>query len=283
MATLPGKRSRQNSITGALSANLSSIGASFTSSELDELAVISGDHAIITFDPFSEHGDPEIVMVTAHASNATSASITRGMYGSTARLHPQGTLWVHAAVADDFIPIVTTGTHPTDNWEGQIIYESDTDTHRYWDGVSWASMALGSTVPRGVLGSAYKTSGTVTLGTSPADVTGLSVTVNTIAARRYRVSAKVRVTLWDAGAYPDPGKVDIFLMDSATELSKVGIHSNHFYNSENTDVFIEWTGVPGAASKTYKIQAAYNDSTQPAEITGNASRVSYVLVEDIGI
>jgi hypothetical protein len=62
-------------------------------------AVVAPDTAIITLDPNRVNGAPEIVIVTAHTSSATSATITRGAFGTVARSHALGTEWVHGPVA----------------------------------------------------------------------------------------------------------------------------------------------------------------------------------------
>lgn len=64
-------------------------------------AVASPDYAVITLDPNRVNGAPEIIYVTAHTGSATSATILRGREGTSAREHPAGTFWVHAATALD--------------------------------------------------------------------------------------------------------------------------------------------------------------------------------------
>lgn len=138
MALLPGTRIRNNGITGNITDNPLSIGAVLLNSvNLAKLGVVSGDHAIITLDPLRQFGEPEIVMVTAHTATSTTATIQRAMYGTTARMHPQNTLWVHAATTDDFSLLSTSSTRPTDVWKGQQIFESDTLRPAYYNGTTW--------------------------------------------------------------------------------------------------------------------------------------------------
>lgn len=130
MAILPGNRIRKNGVFGTTTDNPLTLGAvTYNSAELATLPVVSGNHAIVTLDPLKQFGDPEIVMVTAHTAAATVATITRGMFGTVARAHPQGTLWVHAATQDDFVEDLTSGTRPSDQYRGQRIYESDTNRY----------------------------------------------------------------------------------------------------------------------------------------------------------
>lgn len=144
-----GSRVRANNVYGTISDNPLLIGAtSFTSLGLNLLPAISGQHAVIVFDPKRVFGEPEIVVVTSHLSLGTTATITRGQYGTTARQHSQGTAWAHVPVGpDDYTAIVTSGTRPSDPYSGQSIFETDTNrlvsrsTGGTWERVSWLSSA----------------------------------------------------------------------------------------------------------------------------------------------
>lgn len=145
MAVLPGTRIRDNGVFGVTTDNPLTAGAvAFNSANLALLSVVSGNHALVTLDPLRQFGAPEIVMVTVHTAAATVATIQRGMFGTVARSHPQGTLWVHAAADNDFIEIVTSSTRPSDQYEGQAIYEADTDFYMGFNGSTWGK--LGSAV-----------------------------------------------------------------------------------------------------------------------------------------
>lgn len=124
-----GSRVRANNVYGTVSDNPLLIGAvSFTSLGLSLLPAISGQHAVIVIDPKRVWGEPEIVVVTSHLAMGTTATITRGQYGTVARQHPQLTSWAHVPVGpDDYVAIVTSGTRPSDPYRGQQIFETDTD------------------------------------------------------------------------------------------------------------------------------------------------------------
>lgn len=125
-----GPRIRGNNSFGFITDNPLTVGAtSFNSAGLVTLPVVTAAHAIITLDPLRQFGEPEIVIVTAHTAAATIATITRGAYGTIARAHPQNTVWTHAPVTEDVIPILTSATRPTDPYRGERIFE--TDTNRY--------------------------------------------------------------------------------------------------------------------------------------------------------
>jgi len=141
MAILPGTRIRDNGVFGTTTDNPLTAGAvTFNSANLALLSVVAGNHALVTLDPLRQFGAPEIVMVTAHTAAATVATIQRGMFGTVARQHPQGTLWVHAATDNDFIEVVTSGTRPSDQYEGQAIYETDTEFYMGFNGSTWGKI-----------------------------------------------------------------------------------------------------------------------------------------------
>lgn len=122
-----GSRIRTDNVFGTLTDNPLTNGATtMNSAGLANLAAVSGNHAVIVLDPLRSAGAPEIVIVTAHTGSATSATITRGAYGTSSRQHAQGTLWVHAPTREDFIQILTSSTRPSDPHRGQVIFETDT-------------------------------------------------------------------------------------------------------------------------------------------------------------
>lgn len=134
-----GTRSRTNNVFGTTTDNpLTNVATTINSAGLANLAAISaGPHAVLTLDPLRVSGAPEYVIVTAHTGSATSATITRGAYGSSARQHPLGTLWTHAPLTDDFIRIVDATGDITDPYEGQLIYEQDVDIFHAYSGSAW--------------------------------------------------------------------------------------------------------------------------------------------------
>lgn len=142
-----GPRVRENNIYGITSDNpLTSVATTMNSAGLVTLPVVSGSHAVLVLDPKRFFGEPEIVVVTSHTAFGTSATIVRGTYGTTARSHPANTPWAHVAVTDDYVKIVTSSTRPADPYEGQIIYETDTNDLLAFNGTIWVSLI---TIPPG--------------------------------------------------------------------------------------------------------------------------------------
>lgn len=147
-----GSRVRANNAYGATSdsPNLLTASTSFNSTQLQLLPAIVAptQHAVIVLDPRRVFGEPEIVVVTAHAGFSTTATITRGAYGTTARDHPSGTAWVHIEIDEDFIEVLTSTTRPSDPYVGEVIFETDTMSRRHYDGSIWnSSPSIGSLIP----------------------------------------------------------------------------------------------------------------------------------------
>lgn len=125
-----GTRIRGNNAQGAISDNPLLVGATtMNSAGLANLpTVTAGNHAVIILDPLRTAGAPEIIIVTAHSAAATSATVTRGAYGTTARQHASGVAWVHAPTIDDVVQVLTSVTRPSDPYRGQLIFETDTNS-----------------------------------------------------------------------------------------------------------------------------------------------------------
>jgi hypothetical protein len=116
-------RIRTNNVFGTTTDNPLTAGATtMNSAGLANLAVVSSAEAIIILDPNRVNGAPEHVVVTAHAGSATSATIVRGQFGTTARSHPLGTEWVHGPIASNATTFVTAADDqgdyvPMNAWE----------------------------------------------------------------------------------------------------------------------------------------------------------------------
>lgn len=110
-------RIRANFQRGNISNNPLTAGATTINS--DQFAglpeIVAPDYLVLTLDPESAFGAPEIVHVTAHAPAATTVTVTRGSaiatpsgdVGTASREHPVNTVWRHGATkgdADNLIP-----------------------------------------------------------------------------------------------------------------------------------------------------------------------------------
>lgn len=116
-------RIRTDNVFGTTTDNpLTAAATTMNSAGLANLAAVSSAEAIIILDPNRLTGAPEIVVVTAHTGSATSATIVRGQFGTTARQHASGTEWVHGPIASNATSFVTAADDqgdfvPMNAWE----------------------------------------------------------------------------------------------------------------------------------------------------------------------
>lgn len=116
-------RVRTNNVFGTTTDNPLTAGATtMNSAGLANLAAVSSAEAIIVLDPNRVSGAPEIVVVTAHTGSATSATIQRGQFGTSAREHAQGTEWVHGPITTNATSYATAADDqgdfvPMNAWE----------------------------------------------------------------------------------------------------------------------------------------------------------------------
>lgn len=263
-------RIRDNNVFGTTTDNPLTAGStSFNSVGLANLSVITSNHATITLDPLRQYGNPEIVIVTVHTAASTIATITRGAYGTTAREHPQGTLWVHAPLDADFIEILTSITRPSDPYEGQFIFETDTNKLVGYGGVDWAPRDAG-----GQLGYAQIIASSATF-TTIADVAGLSVGVTVGTGRRIKLSWRGDVLRSVAD-----GTSIMYIYEGVTELTRAQGFARVAGESFNTNASVVIT--PSAGSHTYNIKGQTASGTGNSLVTAAAVNPAYILVEDIG-
>lgn len=265
-----GSRIRTDNVFGTVTDNPLTAGAlTLNSAGLVNLAAVASNHAVIVLDPLRAAGAPEIVIVTAHTAAASSATITRGAYGTTARSHAAGVLWVHAPTTEDTIRIVTSGTRPSDPYKGQGIFETDTNKFVMYGGTDWAPRDAG-----GQLGYAQVVANQTAFGPALTDLTGLSVAVTVGTGRRIKVTGHVFILQNTSVGIPDG-----FFREGATTVGRLG--SDDLGAGQRT----VWDGSvilsPTAGAHTYKLSASTSAGTLTlfADAVGNHASI---LVEDIG-
>lgn len=265
-----GSRVRANNVFGLVADNPLTAGSpTLNSSGLVNLPSISASqHAIIVLDPLRVNGAPEIVVVTAHGALSATATITRAQYGTVARSHPSGTMWMHTPVDEDYIEILTAATRPTNPYEGQFIYETDTNKLVGYDGVDWSPRDAG-----GQLGYAQVVANQGGI-TAEVDLTGMTVNVIVGTGRRVKISG------W--GFFNSSVTNDIvrFLIhEDGVQIASGGAILPVTF-SVGTSVFAVRT--PTAGAHTYKLRAARDSGTGSLSFNASAVFPAFILVEDIG-
>lgn len=270
MSVFAGARIRANNVFGATTNNPLAIGGTtLNSAGLANLPAVSGDHAVIVLDPLRTAGAPEIVIVTAHTGAATSATITRGAYGTAARSHASGTLWVHAPTIDDVIRIVTSSTRPADQYEGQFIFETDTNKLVGFGGVDWAPRDAG-----GQLGYAQAVASQGSI-TTLVDLTSLSVAVTVGTGRRVKITAACL-----AGSTVAADTIDLLIREGSTTLQIAEFRATAASSSESLQAAVVLT--PSAGAHTYKLSMQRAAGSGTVTMTAGATFPAFILVEDMG-
>lgn len=263
-------RVRDNNVFGTVDDNPLSAGATtLNSTGLVNMSVIAAKHATITLDPLRQYGSPEIIIVTAHTVGSTVATVTRGAYSTSPRSHVAGTLWVHAPLDEDFIEIATSAIRPSDPYEGQFIFESDTNKLVGYGGIDWAPRDAG-----GQLGYTQIVANTASF-TALADVAGLSAIVTVGTGRRVRI-----VWRGDLLRSVADGTSIIFIAEGATILSRAQGFARTAGESFNSVGSVIIT--PSAGPHTYKIQGQTTTGTGNTLVVANTDNPAFILVEDIG-
>jgi len=137
----------------------------------------------------------EVVEVTARVG--TTLTVTRGVDGTTGIAHSAGAAVNHGVSARDFdepnlhvntdvkhVLIVTSGTRPGSPSDGQIIFETDTDSYFGWSGTEWAPIGGGGGATGGGDDQIFYENGQTittnyTISTDRNAVTAGPVTINT--------------------------------------------------------------------------------------------------------
>lgn len=264
-----GNRIRGNNSFGVTTdAPLTAGATTFNSAGLATLPTVSAAHAVIVLDPKRLNGEPEIVVVTSHTALATVATITRGQYGTVARSHPTGTPWAHVPVDEDYIEVLTSGTRPSNPYEGQFIYETDTNKLVGFGGVDWAPRDAG-----GQLGYGQMSIGQNGIASVETDVTGCTTTVTVGTGRVIKITGFV--PFQQVGS---AGLAEIRIKEGTNTLMRT------FSNALAAEFTYRMPVVrltPSAGVHTYKL-AAITPAGTLNTFFSPTDTPSFILVEDIG-
>jgi len=167
--------------------------------------------------------------------------------------------------------VCTSSTRPASPYDGQVIYETDTDKVLAYDGANWYAP---SNTAWGVVSRASKTADQ-NLNTGLADITGLSVTWTAVSSRLYKISFYSIARTSAAG--------NIYINAVITDSSNV-IRQQVRNGATTTDMrfslngFVYESGLSG--SQTRKVRADCNSGT--AVLEAGATYPALLIVEDIG-
>lgn len=167
--------------------------------------------------------------------------------------------------------VCTSTTRPTTPFEGQMIYETDTDKLLIYNGSAWNPPW---NTAWGFIGSATKSSnqGSITTG---SDVTGLSITFTAVANRKYKISTQGMMLSSSANDIfnwiINAGGSDIMLKSFIIPSTSFGVFTG-----------CETVHTPSAGSITYKVRAARNSGSSTGTVVAGSGYEAILIVEDIG-
>jgi len=167
--------------------------------------------------------------------------------------------------------IDNTAARPASPYEGQVIYQKDTDAVLVWNGTAWYpnwNTAWGS------VGYATNTS-LLQSFTTVVDITGLTVTFTGVAGRLYRVDGW---SLMQSNVHNDA--VNLMIKNSAgTVLQQSIFHLPSFSAAYMASASIVTTAT---GSTTFKISAQRQLGTGTIVANGAATYPASIVVTDIG-
>lgn len=265
-------RTRDNNVFGSVEDNpLTTNSTTMNSSGLANLSAIGTRHAVLTLDPLRQYGSPEIVIVTTHTASSSIITMTRGAYNTTAREHPQGTLWVHAPITEDFIAIATSIARPLDPYEGQFIFESDTNKLVGYGGTDWAPRDAG-----GQLG--YAQSIVNSAGTSGTTELVMYTVTATVGFGR-----RIRVTLFEPNSLGTVAAdtFDFRIREDGTNKQST-VYQVAAGNVQTRTSITSVILTPVAGVRVYTGTLVRTAGTGTLTPNRSATVIGYMLVEDIG-
>lgn len=265
-------RLRRNNISGTITDNpLSNVATTINSPGFVDLPTVDAtNHLILILDPTEVNGPAEIVRVTAHTAAASSVTVTRGAEGSAARSHILGTTWFHGPVAGDTtLSDVTSSTRPSVPYEGELIYETDTNKFVGFGGTDWAPRDAG-----GQIGYAQVTASQSGI-TAETALTSLTLTLTPGTGRRIKITG--------VGRFQSTIADDTFELRLKKDGSQVQA-SQGLCRPANSDIPLSVTFIesPTAVSHTYNLFLARVTGTGSGTLTAAGVAPAFILIEDIG-
>jgi hypothetical protein len=168
---------------------------------------------------------------------------------------------------------VTSSTRPSAPWEGQTIYETDTDLLYLYSGSAWIeTSSILTKAPRGIMAYNQVTTNDLTITTEEVQITGSSFTA--VANRYYKV------TYFEPQLYGSTTYMVSRLR--LTNISGTQIQVSYPYIGGNINVpnIVQWVGTLSAGNTNFVATLSSNSGTGQAYRA--SSEIGFLLVEDIG-
>jgi hypothetical protein len=161
--------------------------------------------------------------------------------------------------------VVTSSNRPANPFDGMMIYETDTNLVRIWNGSAWKTLAYSDYTSGSVIqvASTTKTDTFTSTSGTYVDITGVSVSITPTST-----SSKIFVTASGIGGLSDSAKVVFLkLVRGSTDI---GISTGSAVSDSTTQIFaanstqsvafsVNYLDSPSSTSSlTYKLQGAQN-------------------------
>jgi hypothetical protein len=182
--------------------------------------------------------------------------------------------------------VCTSSTRPAVPFEGQMIYETDTDVLAIWNGSAWRQLAAAAATSGSVLQVVQGTTVTEVLNsTSTRADTGLTATITPKST-----TSKVLVSVNQVGCMKNTGNtqnaIELFLMRGATDIQRVaqiGLYTDSNLQNRGTfsNTFLDSPATTSAI--TYKTQFSnFSNSASVGVQVGNVGQSTITLQEIAG-
>ena len=176
--------------------------------------------------------------------------------------------------------VCTSSTRPTAPYEGQFIYETDTDMLAIWNGTAWRYIAATSATSGSVLQvvSTTKVDTFSMTGATFTDVTGLSVSI-TPKSTSSKILVNFHISSGNSGANHD----SFNLVRNSTDLAQPSaaqysstVSTSHIAGDQDFKMvsFSHLDSPSTTSSVTYKIQAKTSGATLYVNRRGDTAIVS---------
>lgn len=171
--------------------------------------------------------------------------------------------------------VVTSSTRPSVPFDGQLIYETDTDKLLVYNGSSWATAGISGNIQ-----TVTKTDSFSTTSTSFVDITGLSVSITPTSS-----ASRILVLFSLAGSGSTTNDVYANLVRGSTAIAQstsgTSANSTFYMFRSSASALLTWSSIfidspASASSTTYKMQLRAGSDTAYVNRRGSDTNIGSV-------
>ena len=166
--------------------------------------------------------------------------------------------------------VCTSGTRPAVPFDGQMIYETDTDRTLVWNGTAWYANWNSAWGKVGLATSVTNQAGVSTV----VDITGMSATFTAVTGRQYKTTLFLPQILGTVAG--DRVKLEI------SDGSNTTLLASYMHVLAYGEIVMLSYLSTGSGSLTYKARMTRDVGTGTIQSYADATAIRHLLVEDIG-